>query len=51
MLGCPSGLDPKHAIAFNWPVVEHHGKLLSGIVEAYGIPVENVYNMDEKGCQ
>ncbi|KJA15782.1 hypothetical protein HYPSUDRAFT_71833 [Hypholoma sublateritium FD-334 SS-4] len=50
-LGKPSGLDPKRAIAFNRPVVHHHFELFNGIIKKYGIPYENIYNMDEKGCQ
>jgi hypothetical protein len=50
-LGRPSGLDPKRANAFNYPVVTHHFRLLSGVIEKWEIPCENIYNMDEKGCQ
>jgi len=50
-LGKPSGLDPKRAQAFNHTVVSHHFNLLKEIIEKNGIPWENVYNMDEKGCQ
>ncbi|KAK1224195.1 hypothetical protein PQX77_012911 [Marasmius sp. AFHP31] len=48
-LGCPSGLDPKRARYFNRPVVANHCKLLKNYLE--GLPMENVYNMDEKECQ
>lgn len=51
MLGKPCGLDPKRAVAFNRPVVLHHFRLLDEIIKKYEIPVENIYNMDEKGCQ
>ena len=50
-LGKPSGLDPKRAQAFNRTVVGHHFDLLKDIIEKNEIPWENVYNMDEKGCQ
>lgn len=44
-------LDPKRASAFNRPVVERHTDLLDGIIKKHDIPPENIYNMDEKGCQ
>ena len=47
----PSGLDPKRAKAFNRPVVERYLDELLRLVEKHGIPIENIYNMDEKGCQ
>jgi hypothetical protein len=50
-LGKPSGLDPKQAWAFNHPVASHHFDLLRKIVAEHQIPVKNIYNMDEKGCQ
>jgi Tc5 transposase DNA-binding domain len=50
-LGKPSGLDPKRAQAFNRPVVNRHFDLLIQIIQESDIPVENIYNMDEKGCQ
>ena len=50
-LGRPSGLDPKRGQAFNRSVVGHHFDLLLQIIQKYDIPVENMYNMDEKGCQ
>ncbi|KAG2084373.1 uncharacterized protein F5147DRAFT_797523, partial [Suillus discolor] len=50
-LGRPSGLDPKRGQCFNKTTVEDHFKLLREIMEELGIPWENVYNMDEKGCQ
>ena len=46
-----SGLDPKRAKAFNRPVVERYLDELRRLVEKYNIPIENIYNMDEKGCQ
>jgi hypothetical protein len=50
-LGKPSRLNPKWAQAFNFTVVGHHFDLLKDVTEKNGIPWENVYNMDEKGCQ
>ena len=49
--GKPSGPDPKHTQAFNKPTVHKHFDLLLKIICKYDIPIENVYNMDEKGCQ
>jgi hypothetical protein len=49
-LGKPSGLDPKRAQAFNRTTVGHHFELLRQQLEK-DIPAENIYNMDEKGCQ
>ena len=46
-----SGLDPKCAQAFNCTMVGHHFDLLKEVIETNEIPWENVYNMDEKGCQ
>ncbi|EJC99236.1 DDE-domain-containing protein, partial [Fomitiporia mediterranea MF3/22] len=46
-----SGLDPKRAQAFNPTTVNHHFSLLRDLVEKQSIPVENIYNMDEKGIQ
>ncbi|KZP26367.1 DDE-domain-containing protein, partial [Athelia psychrophila] len=51
VMGKGSSLDPKRAQAFNRPVVTRHFELLKKIMEEHGIPWENVYNMDEKGCQ
>lgn len=48
-LGKPSGLDPKRAQAFNRPVVGRYFKQLDDLVEKYDVPMENLYNMDEKG--
>ena len=50
-LGKPSGLDPSRAWAFNKPVVSRHFELLAAIITKDDVPVENIYNMDEKGCQ
>lgn len=46
-----SGLDPKRAQAFNFPVVNDHFKKLQKVLTENEIPWENVYNMDEKGIQ
>lgn len=51
VLGKPSGLDPKRAQAFNKPTVKRHFQLLEAIINKYEIPLENIYNMDEKGVQ
>jgi hypothetical protein len=50
-LGKPSGLDPKRAQAFNRPVVAHCLEQLDHLIKTYNIKHENIYNMDEKGCQ
>lgn len=50
-MGKPSGLDPKRAQSFNEEEVRHHFKELEEKLVMLGIPVENIYNMDEKGCQ
>ena len=50
-LGKPSALDPKCGQAFNPTVVSHHFDLLEKVIEDNEIPWENIYNMDEKGCQ
>ncbi|KAF9504794.1 hypothetical protein BS47DRAFT_1322545, partial [Hydnum rufescens UP504] len=46
-----SALDPKRARSFNYSSVQDYFDKLKGILEEYNIPWENVYNMDEKGCQ
>ena len=51
VLSLASGLDPKCAKVFNLPVVNQYFDELKGLVESHGIPIENIYNMDEKGCQ
>jgi hypothetical protein len=50
-LSTPCGLDPKRAKAFNRPVVNRYFDELTRLAESLGIPLENIYNMDEKGCQ
>ncbi|KIJ31785.1 hypothetical protein M422DRAFT_185461 [Sphaerobolus stellatus SS14] len=44
-------LDPKRARAFNPKTVNHFFDLLESIIQRYQIPVENIYNTDEKGLQ
>ncbi|KAG6852443.1 hypothetical protein C0991_011921 [Blastosporella zonata] len=46
-----SGLDPKRARTFNFTTVNDHFKKLMEHMREYGIPWENMYNMDEKGIQ
>ena len=48
VLSSASGLDPKRAKAFNRPVVNQYFDELNELVESQGIPIENIYNMDEK---
>lgn len=50
-LGRLSGLDPKHTQAFNKPTICKHFHRLHRLIQKHNIPVENIYNMDEKGCQ
>lgn len=50
-VGKPSGLDPKRAQSFNEESVRHHFEELKEKLTMLGIPIENIYNMDEKGCQ
>src|SRR6266481_6638073 len=45
------GLDPNRAQAFNPPVVKHHFDQLKPLIVKLGIPLENIYNEDEKGIQ
>ncbi|KIJ43660.1 hypothetical protein M422DRAFT_252901 [Sphaerobolus stellatus SS14] len=47
----PRPLDPKCARAFNPTTVNHHFNLLSDVITRYKIPVENIYNTDERGLQ
>jgi len=50
-LGKPSGLDPKRAQCFNRTQVDNHFRQLGQVLDERDIPIENIYNMDEKGCQ
>ena len=45
------GLDPARAHAFNRETVSDYFEKLSAALESYGIRRENIWNMDEKGCQ
>ncbi|KIJ32512.1 hypothetical protein M422DRAFT_184412 [Sphaerobolus stellatus SS14] len=47
----PRPLDPKRARAFNPATVQVHCELLAEVIFKYEIPVENIYNTDEKGIQ
>lgn len=51
VLSSASGLDPKRTKAFNRPVVNRYFDELNELVESHSIPIENIYNMDEKRCQ
>ena len=44
-------LDPKRAKCFNYPIVRDFFETLKEALTQHEIPWENVYNMDEKGCQ
>ena len=46
-----SALNPKHTKSFNYPVVKDYFEKLGEVIRKYNIPIENIYNMDEKGCQ
>ncbi len=46
-----TGLDPRRAQAFNRVVVGRYFKMLQEICQKHEIPIENIYNMDEKGVQ
>ncbi|KAF8601777.1 hypothetical protein BDV93DRAFT_509825 [Ceratobasidium sp. AG-I] len=47
----PTGLDPKRASTFNRATVERHFHLFKSTIALHDIPLENQYNMDEKGIQ
>lgn len=49
--GRPSELDQKWAQAFNHPVMEHCLYKLHEIIQDKCIPIYNIFNFDEKGCQ
>jgi hypothetical protein len=44
-------LDPKRAKCFNYPTISGFFEMLKEVLAQHEIPWENVYNMDEKGCQ
>jgi hypothetical protein len=44
-------LDPKRAMCFNYTSIKSYFEQLKVVIETHKIPWENVYNMDEKGCQ
>ncbi|KAF9506938.1 hypothetical protein BS47DRAFT_1265743, partial [Hydnum rufescens UP504] len=46
-----AALDPKHAQCFNYATVHDYFNKLKALLDEHGIPLENIYNMDEKGCQ
>lgn len=50
-LGKRSALDLKRVLAFKKRTVHEHFDLLEGIVRKHEIPIENVYNMAQTGCQ
>jgi hypothetical protein len=50
-LATASGINPTHAKTFNEPVVGHFFDKLTKLIEDNNIPIKNIYNMDEKGCQ
>ncbi|KAF8583755.1 hypothetical protein K439DRAFT_1347843 [Ramaria rubella] len=45
------GLDLKHAQVFNPTMVGDHFKQLVEMIQEFDVPLENVYNWDEKGIQ
>jgi hypothetical protein len=47
----PASLDPKRARAFNYPAIKKHFQDFEAVLREHDIPPENIYNMDEKGCQ
>ena len=47
----PTGLDVVCTQNFNPAIVSQHFQVLGDFLDKYGIPLENVYNMDEKGIQ
>lgn len=47
----PSRIDPKRAQCFNQATVEEHFALLAKVMHDKGIPLRNLFNMDEKGIQ
>ena len=47
--GC--GLNPKHIQSFNSKKVSEHFEQLAQTVKEFEIPLENIYNWNEKGVQ
>ncbi|KIJ34983.1 hypothetical protein M422DRAFT_262942 [Sphaerobolus stellatus SS14] len=47
----PRPLDPKRARAFNPTTVHAYLDLIEEVIACYKIPIENIYNTDEKGVQ
>ncbi|KIJ38018.1 hypothetical protein M422DRAFT_177172 [Sphaerobolus stellatus SS14] len=45
----PHPLDPKRAQAFNPTTIDAYFDLLEDVIAHYEVPVENIYNTDEKG--
>src|SRR6266481_1865426 len=45
------GLDPKHVQSFNKHAVKGHLEFLKSLIIEKQIPLENIYNEDEKGIQ
>ena len=50
-LGCPVGLDPACAKWFNYTTVNQHFEHLQNVINGDGIPLCNLHNFDEIGCQ
>jgi len=50
-LGRPVGLDPAHAKCFNYTTVNEHFIRLQNVFDGNGIPLRNLHNFDEIGCQ
>lgn len=49
-LGRPVGLDPARARCFNYTTVNKHFERLQNVFDG-GIPLRNIHNFDEIGCQ
>ena len=47
----PTGLDGVRTRNFNPNVVGRHFQILSELLKQFDVPLENMYNMDEKGIQ
>lgn len=50
-LGRPIGLDPARAKCFNHTTVNQHFNHLQNVFNSEGIPLCNLHNFDEIGCQ